>query len=284
MQLPDSYAEAGRRPAKSAVKHFYDGGLNVSFKAKSEEIDLNIKEKASDGYPEFQQTLEIKPVSGLSIFSQLTNWEDFIGTLKVASGRLPLVHELSYRLKTSHYTSSLQPPLYEICVKTAYRSESLVGECCLKFPSVWPRIYAATLLGHRGFFVGSKLSFNARQPFQYKYGLKIGYLTKQLELYGGYSSAYGLSFGIISSRGPFKCILFSEWSKSTDSMCSSVAVKYWITDECFLKASLNDCSVLGGSIGFKLSSGTFVSASILQAPESYSKFNTRFGLAFDFEK
>nr|VZI45521.1 unnamed protein product [Spirometra erinaceieuropaei] len=165
MVLPDSYAEAGRRPSESVRNDFYYGGLNVCFKTKSEEIDLSFSNtNLSERNPEFRQTLEFRPFCGLSILSQLTDWEDFLGTFKVASDRHHLVHEIA------------------------------------------------------------------------------------------------------------------------ESMCSSLAIKYWITDGCFIKASLNDHLILGGSIGLRLSPGTFVSASILQAPESYSAFNTQFGLGFDIEK
>ncbi|BHF65461.1 hypothetical protein SprV_0200847200 [Sparganum proliferum] len=148
MVLPDSYAEAGRRPSQSVRNNFYYGGLNVSFKTKSEEIDLSFSNtNLSYRNPEFRQTLELKPFSGLSILTQLTDWEDFLGTFKVASDRRHLVHELSYCMKGSQSNSSSRHPSYKIGTKTTYRSESLVGECGLTFHSLWPRVYAATLLG-----------------------------------------------------------------------------------------------------------------------------------------
>ncbi|XP_002167561.1 voltage-dependent anion-selective channel protein 2 [Hydra vulgaris] len=169
-------------------------------------------------------------------------------------------------------------------VKSAYAHENLHATTDIDFDFAGPTVHGSAVFAYKGFHAGYQASFNSANSKLTSNNVCLAYKNGDLVIHSGVADAskfVGSVHHQINEQLAAAALL--RWTSGQNATSFTVAAKYDIDKDTFLKTKINNDLHLGLSYVQKLRPGVQLTLSSLINAKSFEQGGHKLGLSLNFE-
>lgn len=279
---PQKFEDLGKEARDLLKKNFHFGVFKLEGKSKTKNgVEFTCEGSHTTDTGNVNGSLETKfklPDYGLT-FSEKWNTDNVIATTITVDDKIAKGVKVDFDTTFAPVTGKKSAK-----VKSAYKHENLHATTDVDFDFAGPTIHSSAVFAYKGWHAGYQASFDTANYKLTSNNVNLTYKDGDFVIHSGVVDAskfVGSVHHQVNSNLAAAALL--NWTAGSNTTSLTVAAKYDIDSETFLKTKINNDLHLGLSYVQKLRPGVQLTLSSLINAKSFDQGGHKLGLSLNFD-